>query len=197
MIIEILAVIIGIVILVAFGLYLRSQITENEEADTNPILINHMKAHSDGHVFLKVVEKQESEKRVKFICYPRDLNRDKMVKLSKGKKFEPYVLFFDKKFVDVRADFSDYVPVIEAYPDKIEDLSESDKNDPRVIERIIQGNKSGDMFKLMKARQEELERVGINLAGGKMFAEYQESMNSLFKDKNEVNTIFRDKDDKK
>lgn len=187
-----LAVVVSAIFVFIFFMWMKNKYQDLEYSDTKPIIINHMKHQTDGHAFLKAHKIEFGEKRVKVISYPRDLSGKMQHLMHKGKKnIYEYTTYFDKKLFDPKPDFSVHLPVFEAYPQKISQLSESDRADPRIIERINNGNKAADIESLYENRQLALQRLGSKLATNELNVKYNEIMTSLFKDKIDVNTITK------
>lgn len=178
----VLGIILGLGVIAFTIFYFKSQVQEQEEPDTSATLINHMKKHSGGHAFLKISQMNIGEKRVKVLAYPRDFNRKSLVEISKGKKIKPYELFFDKRLFVPKSDMSDHTPTFEGYPDKIEHLSESDKNDQSIVNFINKKITERSIDKLYDARIKNLEDTGLKFATGKLQSEKEKQWINSFSD---------------
>lgn len=192
----VLGILVAVAFLVITFMAFRSKMREEEEPDTVPTLINYRRQHSDGHKFLKLVKSEESETRYKFTCTPLDLNRKEMMELSKGRKFEPYVLYFDKRFVDKKSNTSTGKIEIISYPDSIDKLDYEDRRDPSIVNRINEGRKEVISSDLYLETQRHTEDTAKKLLGGYLPSKFQEESINLAKDLKELN-IIRDEKPKK
>ena len=181
----ILAVIMVVTTVISFGFFMYLKYREGEEPENAPIIENYMPQYSEGHTDGIVSDLQIGEKRIRVEMYSRDINYIKEMSKDKHFKLKPFIIFYDKKQVDVYGigGFSTHRVKIKAYPQNVELLPEEVKQKhPEIMDKINKNAQLTDESVLLQQRLSNLQKIASQTFGGEIFIKYVEKTQEQMKD---------------
>jgi len=188
---EFLSIVAGIMVafLIALVVYiLVNRLRNVDEPENETIIENYMPQYSRGYSEGIIKEMELGEKRVKIVFNPRDINYIRELKDNKSVNIEPVTIYFDKRQI-IPINISSHRNKIKCFPDDIDLLPEQLKETrfgKKIMEIISENNKLSDESELYNARINHVQKMGLELASGKLAEKYVEISQEILKDKSEL-----------
>ena len=175
--------------LIAGIVYILINRVRNEDEPENETMIeNYMPQYSNGYSEGIVKEMEFGEERVKIVFNPRDINYIRELRDNKNVNVEPITLYFNKRQI-IPINISSHRNKIKCFPDDIDLLPEQLKETrfgKKIMEIITENNKLNDESELYNARIKHVQKMGLELASGKLAEKYVEISQEILKDKSEL-----------
>ena len=165
---------------------LVNRVRNADEPENETIIENYMPQYSNGYSEGIVKEMEFGEERVKIIFHPRDINYIR--ELKENNILEPITLYFNKRQI-IPINISSHRNKIKCFPDDIDLLPEQLKETrfgKKIMEIITENNKLNDESELYNARIKHVQKMGLELASGKLAEKYVEISQEILKDKSEL-----------
>jgi len=165
---------------------LVNRVRNADEPENETIIENYMPQYANGYSEGIVKEMEFGEERVKIVFNPRDINYIR--ELKENNILEPITLYFNKRQI-IPINISSHRNKIKCFPDDIDLLPEQLKETrfgKKIMEIITENNKLNDESELYNARIKHVQKMGLELASGKLAEKYVEISQEILKDKSEL-----------
>lgn len=190
-----LVTIVVVLMLLAVGYFFYS--TKNEDPENKDHLILFGTQYTKGHSEFIIEEKTYSEKRVRLVLRPRDIN---LIKLDKEKeKVGTFIKHLDKNQFH-NTGLSSHINIYFGFPQRIEDMPKSFRESTvgkGIAWAINQGNMDKHEGEILRERITFSEEIGLEFAKSELSSAKESHLKDSLKEALLINKSREEKVEKK